>query len=965
MVWVNIFFQLLFPLSISFSPAMAAAIATPAHTFSDTEPYVLGPGETVDAIAKRYGVSVEELQKINQYRTFSKPFSSLITGDEVEVPRKRSPFSVDNQPPAETENRLASQAAAGATMLSSKNSAKSAEQMARSAANSEINNSAQQWLSQYGTARVQLNVNDDFKLDGSAVDVLVPLKDNNKNMLFTQLGARNKDSRNTLNAGIGYRTFQDNWMYGVNTFFDNDITGKNRRVGVGAEAWADYLKLSVNSYYGLTDWHQSRDFIDYYERPANGYDVRAEAYLPAYPQLGGKLMYEHYRGNDVALFGKNNRQKDPYALTTGLNYTPIPLFTVGAEHRAGKGGQSDSSLNLQFNYRLGSSWQSHIDPSAVASSRTLAGSRYDLVERNNNIVLEYQKQDVIRLTLPAQINGEAGTAVTVNAQVDSQHSLDRIEWDSSALVAAGGEFSQVSPQSVVMTLPPYQSARNSNSNVYTVTAVAYDSRGNASPRSTLQISVEPSTADITEANLTTTTNNALANGTESNAVQAVVTDASGNAVAGQSVDFTASNGAQVTTVIGTTGADGIAKATLTNTKAGTSVVTATVNGKRQTVNVTFVADEGTAEITEANLTATTNNALANGTESNAVQALVTDARGNAVAGQSVNFTASNGAQVTTVIGTTGADGIAKATLTNTTAGTSVVTATVNGKDQTVETCFVADEGTAEITEANLMATTNGAVANGTESNAVQALVTDARGNAVAGQSVDFTASNGAQVTTVIGTTGADGIAKATLTNTKAGTSVVTATVNGKDQTVETRFLADEGTAEITEANLTATTNDAVADGTESNAVQALVTDARGNAVASQTVDFTASNGAQVTTVIGTTGADGIAKATLTNTRAGTSVVTATVNGKDQTVNVTFVADEGTAEITEANLTATTNDAVADGTGSNAVQALVTDARGNVVAGQTVDFTASNGAQVTTVIGTTGADGIAKATQSPR
>ncbi|MCW2482655.1 inverse autotransporter beta domain-containing protein, partial [Candidatus Symbiopectobacterium sp. NZEC135] len=333
--WVNILFQLFFPLSLSFSPAIAAAIADSSPAFSSTEPYLLGPGENIDTVAKMHGVSVEQLKKINQYRTFSKPFSALTTGDEVEVPRKQSPFSIDNQPPVQTENRFENQAMAGATMLSSKNAAKSAEQMARSAANSEVNSSAQQWLSQYGTARVQLNVNDDFKLDGSAVDVLVPLKDNNKNMLFTQLGARNKDSRNTVNTGIGYRTFQDNWMYGVNTFFDNDITGKNRRVGVGAEAWADYLKLSVNSYFGLTGWHQSRDAVDYYERPANGYDVRAEAYLPAYPQLGGKLMYEHYRGDDVALFGKNNRQKDPYAITAGLNYTPIPLFTVGAEHRAG------------------------------------------------------------------------------------------------------------------------------------------------------------------------------------------------------------------------------------------------------------------------------------------------------------------------------------------------------------------------------------------------------------------------------------------------------------------------------------------------------------------------------------------------------------------------------------------------------------------------------------------------------
>ncbi|MBO1587684.1 hypothetical protein GBM03_22650, partial [Yersinia pseudotuberculosis] len=155
------------------------------------------------------------------------------------------------------ENTLAGHAVAGATALSNGDVAKSGERMVRSAASNEFNNSAQQWLSQFGTARVQLNINDDFHLDGSAADVLIPLYDNEKSILFTQLGARNKDSRNTVNMGAGVRTFQGNWMYGANTFFDNDLTGKNRRIGVGAEAWTDYLKLSANNYFGITDWHQS------------------------------------------------------------------------------------------------------------------------------------------------------------------------------------------------------------------------------------------------------------------------------------------------------------------------------------------------------------------------------------------------------------------------------------------------------------------------------------------------------------------------------------------------------------------------------------------------------------------------------------------------------------------------------------------------------------------------------------
>ncbi|PNM27328.1 hypothetical protein A6J66_000940 [Yersinia enterocolitica] len=520
--------------------------------------------------------------------------SMVIAGSEKPVqapdmPHTASVFSAD-QAPAASDSALARYAQTGAAALASGDVAKSGERLLRSAANNEFNSAAQQWLSQFGTARVQLNVNDDFHLDGSALDVLVPLYDNQTSLLFTQLGARNKDSRNTVNIGAGVRTFHNNWMYGVNTFFDNDLTGKNRRVGVGAEAWTDYLKVSANSYFGTTDWHQSRDFADYNERPADGYDIRAEAYLPAYPQLGGKLMYEQYRGEEVALFGKDERQKNPSAVTAGLSYTPVPLLTVGAEHRAGNGGHHDSRINLQLTYRPGVSWQSHLDPSAVAGSRTLAGSRHDLVERNNHIVLDYQKQELVRVTLPGQVSAEAGSTATVTAQVSSKYGLSRIEWDSASLVAAGGALTTVSPQAVAITLPAYAPA-NSNtnsSNIHTVGAIAYDRQGNVSSRATMQVTVIPGT--VIAPQLTVTTDNAPANGISTNGVQATVTDANGSPVAGEAVTFSAGNGATITTVIGTTGADGKATATLTNTTAGTATVTSSLsNGGSATVNTTFVA----------------------------------------------------------------------------------------------------------------------------------------------------------------------------------------------------------------------------------------------------------------------------------------------------------------------------------------------------------------------------------------
>lgn len=207
-------------------------------------------------------------------------------------------------------------------------------------------------------------------------------------------------------------------MYGFNNFFDNGITGNNRRVGLGFEARADYLQFAGNGYTRLNGWHQSRDFKDYDECPANGYDLRAQGWLPAYPQIGGKLVYEQYYGNNVALFGKDNLQHNPYAVAAGIEWTPFPLLSVGVDERMGKGGQNETSMNMRVTWRPGDSLSSQLSPDSVAASRLLISNRYDLVDRNNDIVLEYRKQDLIDLSLNAySITGASGSSWPLSAAV--------------------------------------------------------------------------------------------------------------------------------------------------------------------------------------------------------------------------------------------------------------------------------------------------------------------------------------------------------------------------------------------------------------------------------------------------------------------------------------------------------------------------------------------------------------------
>ncbi|MGH1594797.1 inverse autotransporter invasin Inv [Yersinia proxima] len=474
-----------------------------------------------------------------------------------------------------------------------------ASNITRSMVNDAANQEVKHWLNRFGTAQVNVNFDKKFSLKESSLDWLLPWYDSASYLFFSQLGIRNKDSRNTLNIGTGVRTFQQRWMYGFNTFYDNDMTGHNHRLGVGTEAWTDYLQLSANGYFRLNGWHQSRDFVDYNERPANGGDIHAKAYLPALPQLGGKLKYEQYRGERVALFGKDNLQSNPYAVTAGLIYTPIPFITLGVDQRMGKSRQHETQWNLQLDYRLGENFRSQFSPSAVAGTRLLAESRYNLVERNPNIVLEYQKQNTFKLAFsPTVISGLPGHVYSVSAQIQPQTTLQRIIWNDAQWVATGGKLIPVSATHYNVVLPPYQrvaavsraattttGVNEPAVNTYTLSATAIDNRGNSSNPSTLTVIVQQPQFNITSEVIN---DGALADGNTPITVAFTVTDSDGTPIVGQEGMITTTNDALPSEVTAKTNAQGVISIALTSTTVGVSVVTLDIEGQQSTVDVQFI-----------------------------------------------------------------------------------------------------------------------------------------------------------------------------------------------------------------------------------------------------------------------------------------------------------------------------------------------------------------------------------------
>lgn len=199
----------------------------------------------------------------------------------------------------------------------------------------------------------------------------------------------------------------------------------------------------ANAYLRLSKWKDSHDLDDYQERPADGWDIYTQGWLPSYPQLGASLKYEKYYGKNVghslaAIIFRKIRTP----LLAGSAIRRCPLVTLSAEHKQGQSNTHDSRFGIEINYRPGIPLAKQLDSDNVALMREVQHGRYDFVERNNNIVLEYRKKSVLKIRLPESVQGEGGAVIPVTISLDKSHwGIQSVEWNNSAFTAAGGRIS--------------------------------------------------------------------------------------------------------------------------------------------------------------------------------------------------------------------------------------------------------------------------------------------------------------------------------------------------------------------------------------------------------------------------------------------------------------------------------------------------------------------------------------------
>ncbi|WP_163969214.1 LysM domain-containing protein, partial [Raoultella planticola] len=64
----------------------------------------LGALESAQSVAERFGISVAELRKLNQFRTFARGFDNVRQGDELDVPAQVSEKKLTPPPGNSSDN---------------------------------------------------------------------------------------------------------------------------------------------------------------------------------------------------------------------------------------------------------------------------------------------------------------------------------------------------------------------------------------------------------------------------------------------------------------------------------------------------------------------------------------------------------------------------------------------------------------------------------------------------------------------------------------------------------------------------------------------------------------------------------------------------------------------------------------------------------------------------------------------
>ncbi len=621
-------------------------------------------------------------------------------------------------------------------------------------------------------------------------------------------------------------------------------------------------------------------------------------------------------------------------------------MTFSAEQRQGKQGENDTRFAVDFTWQPGSAMQKQLDPNEVAARRSLAGSRYDLVDRNNNIVLEYRKKELVRLTLTDPVTGKSGEVKSLVSSLQTKYALKGYNVEATALEAAGGKV-VTTGKDILVTLPGYRfTSTPETDNTWPIEVTAEDVKGNFSNREQSMVVVQAPALSQKDSSVSLSTQTLSADSHSTATLTFIAHDAAGNPVIGL-VLSTRHEGVQDITLSDwkDNGDGSYTQVLTTGAMSGTLTLMPQLNGvdaakAPAVVNIISVSSSRT----HSSIKIDKDRYLSGNPIEVTVELRDENDKPVKEQKQQLNTAVSidNVKPGVTTDWKETADGVYKATYTAYTKGSGLTAKLLmqNWNEDLHTAGFIIDANPQSAKIATLSASNNGVLANENAANTVSVNVADEGSNPINDHTVTFAVLNGSATSfnnQNTAKTDVNGLATFDLKSSKQEDNTVEVTLeNGVKQTLIVSFVGDSSTAQV---DLQKSKNEVVADGNDSATMTATVRDAKGNLLNDVKVTFNVNSAEAKLSQTEVNSHDGIATATLTSLKNGDYRVTASVSsGSQANQQVNFIGDQSTAALT---LSVPSGDITVTNTAPQHMTATLQDKNGNPLKDKEITFTVPN------------------------
>ncbi len=590
--------------------------------------------------------------------------------------------------------------------------------------------------------------------------------------------------------------------------------------------------------------------------------------------------------------------------------------------------------------------QKQLDPNEVAARRSLAGSRYDLVDRNNNIVLEYRKKELVRLTLTDPVTGKSGEVKSLVSSLQTKYALKGYNVEATALEAAGGKV-VTTGKDILVTLPAYRfTSTPETDNTWPIEVTAEDVKGNLSNREQSMVVVQAPTLSQKDSSVSLSTQTLNADSHSTATLTFIAHDAAGNPVVGL-VLSTRHEGVQDITLSDwkDNGDGSYTQILTTGAMSGTLTLMPQLNGvdaakAPAVVNIISVSSSRT----HSSIKIDKDRYLSGNPIEVTVELRDENDKPVKEQKQQLNNAVSidNVKPGVTTDWKETADGVYKATYTAYTKGSGLTAKLLmqNWNEDLHTAGFIIDANPQSAKIATLSASNNGVLANENAANTVSVNVADEGSNPINDHTVTFAVLSGSATSfnnQNTAKTDVNGLATFDLKSSKQEDNTVEVTLeNGVKQTLIVSFVGDSSTAQV---DLQKSKNEVVADGNDSVTMTATVRDAKGNLLNDVMVTFNVNSAEAKLSQTEVNSHDGIATATLTSLKNGDYRVTASVSsGSQANQQVNFIGDQSTAALT---LSVPSGDITVTNTAPQYMTATLQDKNGNPLKDKEITFSVPN------------------------